>query len=180
MLDELAERAKPIKFATFDDLRRFRGDVLNLISSCVSSVYVLEPRSVVSSLLIGSDSDETLLVIARSDCDRTDYVSYPRQGMLAWYAIEGRRVEVTGEVKRQYRGFNEVGYNSVMSLPIISGTLVLGAVSIDHPKPFLFDEREAMFQTVLRPYLRLLAMTFTHADVAESAPVDDDKGDAHA
>src|SRR5207249_1938890 len=125
----------------------------------------------VASLLIRSPEapDERLRIVARSDGSRQVGIEYPKLGMLAWYAMETARVEVTGEVKRQYVGFRDKQYNSVLSLPILSGDgRVIAAVSVDHANRFLFDGREPMFQTILRPYLRLLAMTFSNMEEAST------------
>jgi hypothetical protein len=66
-----------------------------------------------------------------------------------------------------------------MSLPIIVDNRPIAAVSVDHPRKFLFDEREAMFQTVLRPYLRLLALTFTNVAAENRAQSAPNTGDAN-
>lgn len=173
LIDEIRKRAGRLEF-THSELLRFRCDILATISSCVASVYVLGRGTMVASLLIRCPvDDEMLRVIARSPCDRGNDVRYPRQGMLAWYAIDQCCVQVTGEVKKEYFGFDDRPYNSVISLPIVVDNKPIAAVSIDHPRRFLFDEREAMFQTVLRPYLRLLALTFTNCESSSAEPGQD-------
>jgi hypothetical protein len=56
-------------------------------------------------------------------------------------------------------------YKSVISFPIIVKERAIAALNIDHALPFLFDERELLFQTNLRPYLRLIALSLTNVQV---------------
>ncbi len=112
-----------------------------------------------------SDPEKTLTIIARSTNERPIDISYPKEGMLAWDAIKRKQVQVTGDVSKEFEGFASRPYKSVISFPIIVKERAIAALNIDHALPFLFDERELLFQTNLRPYLRLIALSLTNVQV---------------
>jgi hypothetical protein len=107
-------------------------------------------------------AEETLMVIARSSDSRDVGLLYPKEGMLAWDAIERGQVQVTGDVTEEYEGFEAKPYRSVISFPILVEGKAIAAVNVDHSFRFLFLERGLLFQTNLRPYLRLVALSLVN------------------
>ncbi len=138
----------------------------------------MEPNGFTTSLLVKnpSDPENSLTVIARSTNERPIDISYPKEGMLAWEAIERRQVQVTGDVSREFEGFASRPYKSVISFPIIVKEQAIAALNVDHAFRFLFDERGLLFQTNLRPYLRLIALSLTNVQVQRDSTV----GEGHA
>ena len=132
----------------------------------------MEPGGFVASLLIKTPTgaEETLMVIARSSDSRDVGLLYPKEGMLAWDAIERGQVQVTGDVTEEYEGFEAKPYRSVISFPILVEGKAVAAVNVDHAFRFLFLERGLLFQTNLRPYLRLVALSLIN--ITETRPVE--------
>jgi hypothetical protein len=175
IIDLLAKRFSPVKFTEFE-AQSLRQEVLLAICSSIASSLGMDPNGFMASLVIRSPHQpEGLTVIARSSASRPILASYPKEGMVAWDAIERRQVEITGDVTREYEGFASRPYRSVISFPIIIGGEAVAAVNVDHGFKFLFDERGLLFQTNLRPYLRLIALSLSNINVIQDST---EQGDA--
>jgi hypothetical protein len=177
IIDTLGERFQPISMTDLE-VRDLRQQMLLAISSSVASSLGMEPNGFTASLLVesGSNPQKALTVIARSTNERPIDISYPKEGMLAWEAIERKQVQVTGDVSKEYEGFASRPYKSVISFPMIVKERAIAALNIDHAFRFLFDERGLLFQTNLRPYLRLIALSLTNVQVQGDSTVGE--GDA--
>ncbi len=152
------------------ELRQLRNEILHAITSSVASSLGMEAGGFMGSLLIRTPSalDQTLTVIARSDPSREIGIVYPKEGMLAWEAIERGQVQITGDVTEEFDGFDSKPYNSVISFPIMVAGNTIAAVYVDQAFRYLFLDRGLLFQTNLRPYLRLIALSLDN--VAETQP----------
>jgi hypothetical protein len=169
IIDTLAVKFPAVRLAQFEALA-LRREILLAITSSVASSLGMDPIGFMASLVVKNPAPNEggITVIARSDDSRRTPISYPKDGMVAWDAIERRQVEVTGDVTAEFEGFASRAYRSVISLPIVVQGQAIGAVNVDHRLKFLFDERGLLFQTNLRPYLRLIALSLTNTTVADS------------
>lgn len=172
ILDEIAVRFSVISMTGYE-LQQLRQEILLAITSSVASSLGMDSTGFMASLVIKTPSapDRSLTVVARSSNSREIGLVYPREGMLAWDAIERKQVQVTGDVSEEYDGFESKPYKSVVSFPITTreGTCI-AAVNIDHAFRFLFVDRGLLFQTNLRPYLRLIALSLTNIASAQPEP----------
>jgi hypothetical protein len=112
-------------------------------------------------LVVPDPQDETrLLVLSRSDGDRRYPVSYPREDLVAWSAIQSRRFSYSRSLPPR----EGKEYKCIIAYPILSdegrGNIrPLGSVSIDSTRSHHFDGLEGKMETRLLPYIQLLQLS---------------------
>ena len=115
------------------------------------------------------EAGEDLMVKVRdshSQSKRLSGAKYPKSSMLAWRAMQERRVQVSGDIYADYPATpSDKPYKSILCIPILQqisgGTKAIGVVSIDSSEPHHFDEHENDLETNLMPYVRLIAITLS-------------------
>lgn len=144
-----------------DQRRAFQVDVLRLIASLVRDHRAdLGGKKIFVNLIVRAG--DGVEVIARASDNRTVPMRYTRdQCSIAWKAFETGVPQMTGDV---YVDAPRTGpgksYKSVLALPVKLRDRVLAVVSIDSELRHHFHSHFDKLQTLLGPYVQLIASAF--------------------
>lgn len=138
---------------------RYQQTVLSLIACYVRSHRADRRGQEIFVNLLIEDGDD-LRVVARDSDHRVPLASYPKLDMIAWRAIRDGAAKCTGDVRKLDPLHDPTReYASILVIPVMGSSRVLGAVSIDSKRLHHFDGEWDKLEQYLLPYTCLLAWT---------------------
>ncbi|WP_143735043.1 GAF domain-containing protein [Methylocaldum sp. 14B] len=128
-----------------EHVREYRGDLYG------TKIY--------SNLLIREG--EEIVVVARDSPSRKEGVRYSKDALLSSKVFDEIKAISCGRARDHTE--RHIEYESFMALPVVdyNNNTCLAVITIDSTEPHHFDDIYQSLETMLRPYTRTLAITFT-------------------
>lgn len=146
---------------------RFQRDALDLITSYVRGHRADHNGTIIFANLLVEDGDD-IVVVARDKEHRVPLARYPKEGMIAWKAMQTGNTQICSDATKLLAPGREMSYRSILAIPIRNDERILGVVSIDSSLPYHFDLEVDALERALAPYVCLLGWTLHR--VAHSIP----------
>jgi hypothetical protein len=159
-IDELARIIDDPQSSKIEDILDIRRRLLECIVK-----HVREYRNdfagvkIYSNLLIRQEDE--IEVVVRNDPNRRVPCRYPKDSLLCNEVFDTSTTTTCGDVSCY--SHRQTDYKSFMALPVCDykDGRCLAVVTIDSTEPYHFDDIYELIETMLRPYTRTLAITFT-------------------
>jgi hypothetical protein len=158
------------------EIAQIRQDILDCVVAAIAEVLDLPQKTLCANLLDIGPEKRTMIVSARSVSVREHKGGYEiSEHFLPWRAI----ANATMVIENNYQQRENLGprdYKSIAVVPVTRGGLALGSLSIDCTTSFAFSGRRLLIFYQVRPYLSLLAQTYsmsatTHACLLNPAQI---------
>jgi hypothetical protein len=151
-----SSEAKPEK------IQSIRRRVLDCIVESVRDEFGdTEGTKIYANLLVRKK--EKIIVIARNSPAKVEGTEYNAKDLQCNKVFDERKPIAVGNAKEVTDRDIQIDYNSFMALPVIDvpNRTCHAVVTVDSIELHHFDETYSNFETMLGPYLRTLAITFT-------------------
>ena len=148
-----------------DKMAAIRSEILKCVISAIAEIVNRPAESLCANVLSFEDAGANkLMVIARSDPKRALYKKYDcNDGFLPWTSIKTASILVEHNY-REREGLGKRDYRSIVAVPITKEGKAFGSLAVDCGASFAFFGYKKQIAFQLRPYISLLALTFSKSD----------------
>ncbi|MDB5349330.1 MAG: hypothetical protein JWN86_577 [Planctomycetota bacterium] len=160
----LIDRARVLDLRLQADIDTLRIDTLRCITSGIADQLEIDHHTLTANLLVLTQDDPlTMKVVARSDPRRPSPRTHlAADDLLVWRAICTGAIVIEDDLRVSEPEKNRP-YRSIAAIPVTKGEFAFGGLSIDCEKAYAFyGEKDRVF-CQCRPYIALLALTFSEA-----------------
>jgi hypothetical protein len=156
------------------ETRRIRESILTAVSLSSIEFLKIHPDETLSVSLVdfygmslsGVDS-KSMMVTARSMGDGQVRHTRRKGDLLAYESVAEMAYKIVDDIRKDNRwSGRKCSYRTIMTIPITRGDAKFGALCIKYTKPYGFVRRSVDVNSLVQPYVSLLALTYPEVDLS--------------